>query len=396
MKKIALFFLLVSLDISILQAQNYQVSLLTCDPGEELYSAFGHSAVRVKDILSGRDLVFNYGTFDFNTPNFYLKFSRGKLDYMLSVSTYQQFIDHYTYLEREVREQVLDLNPEQTARAVKFLRENYQPENRFYRYDFFYDNCATRIRDLFEVVLGDQLEWKDPGGIEEKTFRTLIDEYVYPLPWADLGIDLALGSVIDQNAKEREKQFLPDYMEAAFSRAEIVGDGPTRPLVKKQQTVLKLPPVKIPGSIFNPYVLFWLVAIIFIIITYIGFKKKRLYIGFDLALFGILSIIGIVVFLLWFFTEHTATKYNWNLLWAFPVHGCLLYGLTQKYPAQWVRKYLLFALILADAAIVFWIMGWQSFHPSILPLILVVILRTNYLYYNLERLKAAGRNVMVK
>ncbi|WP_215226514.1 Lnb N-terminal periplasmic domain-containing protein [Echinicola shivajiensis] len=395
MKKIGLIFSIILLTTNLLSAQEYRISLLTCDPGTELYSVFGHSAVRVTDQKTGRDLVFNYGTFDFDTPNFYLKFAQGKLDYKLSIGTYQSFIKHYSYEGRAVREQVLDLNPQQAAKAVEFLQINYQPDNRYYRYDFFYDNCATRIRDMLEVVLGDQLEWKNPDDAEEKTFRNLIDEYVLPLPWGDLGIDLALGSVIDIPANERQKQFLPDYMEAAFGRAEIVGDGPTRQLVKSQSTVLDLPPVNIENSIFNPYFLFWFIAIVFMVFTYIGFKKKRLYIGLDQGLFLVLGLLGIMVIFLWFFTEHTATKYNWNLLWAFPLHGVLVYGLSQKYPAEWVKKYLLFALILADAAIVFWILGWQSFHPSVLPFILVIILRTNYLYYNLDRLKAYKRNVKV-
>lgn len=373
-------------------AQNYQISLLTCDPGEELYSAFGHNAVRVLDENTGRDIVFNYGTFDFDTPNFYMKFARGKLDYMLSVSTYEQFILHYQYLQRSVREQVLDLSPEQKLRAVQFLQANYEPENRFYRYDFFFDNCATRIRDMMEMVLGEQLQWKKDSDAPDKSFRTLIDEYVYPLPWADFGIDLALGSVIDQKASEREKQFLPDYMEDAFSTAMIVGDGPSRPLVKSASTVLEIDGPLSGGSYFNPYLLFWLILIAGVVLTYLGFRKKRLYIGLDVGLFGILGIVGLIITFLWFFTDHSATAYNWNLLWAFPLHLVLVFGLMQAYPSPWVRKYLLFALILADAAVVFWILGWQSFHPSILPLLLLIILRTNYLYYNWERLKTLERN----
>ncbi len=341
-----------------LLAQNYQISLLTCDPGEELYSAFGHNAVRVLDEDSGRDIIFNYGTFNFDTPNFYVKFARGKLDYMLSVSTYDQFIMHYQYLQRSVREQVLDLSPEQTLRAVQFLQTNYQPENRFYRYDFFYDNCATRIRDMMEMVLGDQLKWNDNSNSPDKSFRDLIDEYVYPLPWADFGIDLALGSVIDQVATEREKQFLPDYMEEAFSEAIIVGDGPSRPLVKSTSTVLEIEVPLSQGSFFNPYLLFWLIAIVGIVLTYIGFRNKRLYIGLDVALFAILGTVGIVISFLWFFTDHSATLYNWNILWAFPLHLVLVFGLLQNYPGNWVRNYLLFALIMADAAVVFWISGF--------------------------------------
>lgn len=373
-------------------AQDYQISLLTCDPGDELYSAFGHNAVRVRDVSSGKDIVFNYGTFDFETPHFYMKFARGKLDYMLSVSTYDQFIAHYQYLQRSVREQVLDFSPEQTARAVQFLQTNYAPENRFYRYDFFFDNCATRIRDMVEMVLGNQLQWEEEADPMDKTFRMLIDEYVYPIPWADFGIDLALGSVIDRKATEREKQFLPDYMEVAFSKASIVGDGPSRPLVKSSSTVLEVESPISTGSLFSPYLLFWLIAIVGIILTYIGFKQKRLYIGLDVALFAILGIIGVVIVFLWFFTDHSATAYNWNILWAFPLHLVLAFGLWQISPGDWVRKYLLFALIMADAAVVFWILGWQSFHPSILPLLLLIILRTNYLYYNLDRFKILSIN----
>src|SRR5690554_717157 len=267
-------------------AQDYRVSLLTCDPGDELYSAFGHNAVRVLDLQTGKDLVFNYGTFDFDTPNFYLKFARGKLDYMLSVSTYEQFILHYRYLQRSVREQVLDLSPEQTLRAVQFLHENYEPQNRFYRYDFFFDNCATRIRDMMEMVLGDQLQWGETEKAADKSFRKLIDEYVYPMPWADFGIDLALGSVIDREANEREQQFLPDYMEKAFAGASIVGDGPSRPLIKSSTTVLQIDAPPSPGSLFNPYLLFWMIAIAGIVLTFVGHKRGRLFIGWDLAMFG--------------------------------------------------------------------------------------------------------------
>jgi|SRR5690606_24327861 len=235
--------------------------------------------------------------------------------------------------------------------------------------------------------LGENLKWEELPEPMDKTFRNLIDEYVYPLPWADLGIDLALGAVIDREATERERQFLPDYMEQAFAKASIIGDGPSRPLVRSSSTVLEINPQEVGGNLFNPYLLFWLIAICGIIFTYTGFKKGKLYLGLDFAMFGVLGIIGMVIVFLWFFTDHSATAQNWNLLWAFPLHLVLVFGLMQPHPKAWVRKYLLFALIMADAAVVFWILGWQSFHPSILPLLLLIILRTNYLYYNLEKLK---------
>ncbi len=390
-KSIFIFFILIFSFLSTGFSQSYQISLLTADPGSELYSTFGHSAIRVLDKLRNTDYVFNYGTFDFDTPNFYGKFAAGKLDYMLSVSTFAAFVTEYDRQGRGIKEQILDLSPEQTEYLLEFLEVNYMPERRYYRYDFFYDNCATRIRDAFDLVLGDKLVWKDEVREDvDKSFRELIDEYVYGLPWADLGIDLALGAVIDSDANPQEEQFLPDYMFEAFARAEIHGDGPIRPFVKETRVVTDYPVREQRLGTFNPYWIFWLVAIVFIGITFVGFKRKKLFIGFDLALFGILGLIGIVVTLLWFATEHSATKWNWNILWAFPGHLVLLSGLTSKTLSSWVRPYLLFALILADAAVVFWILGWQSFHPSLVPILLIVILRTNFLYYNLGkfRLKA--------
>jgi len=374
------------LSISHIQAQTYQISLITCDPGDELYSTFGHSAIRVLDMDSGRDLVFNYGTFDFNTPFFYVKFTRRTLDYQLALTTFEQFLYEYNYFKRSVREQVLDLNPEQTTAIIDFLRINYEPENRKYRYDFFYDNCSTRIRNMMESVLGENLKWNDPANAETKTFRNLIDEYVYPLPWSDLGIDLALGAVIDQDASEREKLFLPDYLSYAFDRATIVGDGPSRPLIRQENIIYDFPERE--GNVnflLSPYFLFWILAILFGVFTYIGFKRNRLYLGMDIGLLGVLGILGILVTYLWFFTAHSQTKSNWNILWAFPLHFVGIYGLIKG--KSWVRNYLLAALILADLALVIWIFGIQSFHPSILPLILVLILRTNFLYYHVDKWK---------
>lgn len=387
LKKLILTYPFIYSFIFLANAQDYQISLLTCDPGDQLYSAFGHSAIRVLDKENNQDIVFNYGTFDFNTPFFYVKFTQRTLDYMLSVSTYERFLYEYNYFNRNVREQVLDLNPEQTRQLVQFLQVNYLPENRFYRYDFFYDNCATRIRDAFETILGKNLDWNEDPNPEQKTFRNLIDEYVHPLPWADFGIDLALGAVIDVDAKEREKQFLPDYMEAAFARAQIVGDGPTRPLVKSNHVVLEFPDRTSQMDFFNPYVVWWLFAIGAMILTFFGYKKNRLFKGFDITFFTVLGLLGLLIVLLWFFTFHSQTKSNWNILWAFPGHLVLAFALFRGRIKPWVKKYLLFALVMANLALVFWIFGGQSFHPSIIPLILVILLRTNFLYYNWEKFK---------
>ena len=380
-----LLILLTFVGLSPAKAQFWEVSLLTADPGTELYSSFGHSAIRMRELgPGGRDLVFNFGTFDFDTPNFYGKFATGKLKYMLSVATYDRFIVEYDYYKRGLREQVLDLNEEQKDFLLQHLDAQYAPERRFYKYDFFYNNCATKIRDAFDVVIGEQLVWSDTLA-EEKTFRNLIDEFVLPLPWADFGIDLALGSVIDRPATELEKQFLPTYMEQAFAKATIVKNGVSRPLVKQSRELLEYPKEATQQSLLNPSVVFWFLAIIFAALTGYGFKKGKLMKVLDIALFGILGILGLVVTFLWFFTDHSATLWNWNILWAFPGHLVLVWGLVARPNATWISSYLLFVMVATVVVLLLWIVGVQSFYPALIPILLLLLLRANFLFYNRKK-----------
>ena len=380
-----LLILLTFVGLSPAKAQFWEVSLLTADPGTELYSSFGHSAIRMRELgPGGRDLVFNFGTFDFDTPNFYGKFVTGKLNYMLSVATYDRFIVEYDYYKRGLREQVLDLNEEQKDFLLQHLDAQYAPERRFYKYDFFYNNCATKIRDAFDVVIGEQLVWSDTLA-EEKTFRNLIYEFVLPLPWADFGIDLAFGSVIYRPATELEKQFLPTYMEQAFAKATIVKNGVSRPLVKQSRELLEYPKEATQQSLLNPSVVFWFLAIIFAALTGYGFKKGKLMKVLDIALFGILGILGLVVTFLWFFTDHSATLWNWNILWAFPGHLVLVWGLVARPNATWISSYLLFVMVATVVVLLLWIVGVQSFYPALIPILLILLLRANFLFYNRKK-----------
>ncbi len=389
MAKYKLGFLLILLSfvgLTPAKAQFWEVSLLTADPGTELYSSFGHSAIRMREMGpdGGRDLVFNFGTFDFDTPNFYGKFATGKLNYMLSVVPYDRFIVEYDYYKRGLREQVLDLNQEQKDFLLQHLDAQYAPERRFYKYDFFYNNCATKIRDAFDISMGKQLMWSDSVG-EEKTFRNLIDEFVLPLPWADFGIDLALGAVIDHPATELEKQFLPTYMEQAFANATIVENGVSRPLVRESRVLLEYPKENVQQSLLNPSMVFWLLTLVFAALTLYGFKKGKLMKGLDVALFGTVGILGIVVAFLWFFTDHSATAWNWNILWAFPGHLVLVWGLVARPNATWISSYLLFVMGATVMTLLFWIFGLQSFSPALIPILLLLLLRSNFLFYNRKK-----------
>ena len=380
-----LLILLTFVGLSPAKAQFWEVSLLTADPGTELYSSFGHSAIRLREIgPDGRDLVFNFGTFDFDTPNFYGKFATGKLNYMLSVVNYDRFLVEYDHYKRGLREQVLDLNQEQKDFLLQHLDAQYAPERRFYKYDFFYNNCATKIRDAFDIAIGEQLVWSDTLA-EEKTFRNLIDEFVLPLPWADFGIDLALGAVIDRPATELEKQFLPTYMEQAFANATIVENGVSRPLVKQSRVLLEYPKEATQQSLLNPTAIFWFLVVLFAALTLYGFKKGKLLKGLDIAFFGILGILGVVVAFLWFFTDHSATLWNWNILWAFPGHLVLVWGLVARPNANWISSYLLSVMAATVMTLLFWMFGVQSFSPALVPILLILLLRANFLFYNRKK-----------
>ena len=221
---------LVALPV-ILQAQrtlspDATISVITCGPWQgELYSAFGHSALRVYDPSQQINDAYNYGVFDFDQPNFYLNFAKGSSYYKLAVWDYQGFVNMYIYDNRFVHEQILNLTPAQKQKVYDFLQWNALPDNRFYRYDYFYDNCATRIRDVFVNVFQDSVVFDGSYVQTNYTIRELTDLYLQDQPWGDLGIDICLGLHMDKTADPYEYMFLPDYIESAFDHATIYQDG---------------------------------------------------------------------------------------------------------------------------------------------------------------------------
>ena len=241
-----LFSSLFSIHLSAQQIQlseNTHISVITCAPFQgELYSAFGHSAIRVYDPVQRIDYAYNYGTFDFNQPNFYLNFTKGRLLYRLAVQPYPQFRYTYLYYNRWVHEQVIDLTQEQKQKLFDYLQWNAQPENQEYFYDYFYNNCATKIRDVFIEVLGEKIKFDESFITTDYTIRDLTDLYLKKQPWGDLGIDICLGLPMDKKATPYDYMFLPDYIESSFNHATIITENGSMPLVK--ETVVSDPPGK--------------------------------------------------------------------------------------------------------------------------------------------------------
>ena len=218
--------------------QGMRVSLLTILPGSEIYSLWGHSALRITDPQYGLDLTYNYGTFDFEAGNFVLKFLHGNLDYTLSMHGFEASRRAYHAEGRPIIEQTLDLTPAQQRRLVDLLTVNLRPENRRYRYHFLFDNCSTRIRDVLEAALGEETLHTAELPDDAPTFRALIDPYQRTVPFLDAGIDVLLGAPADRPADGREIMFLPEHLMQAFDQARIGAGEDTRPLVVRTDTLL--------------------------------------------------------------------------------------------------------------------------------------------------------------
>lgn len=353
-----------------------RISVLTCGPGNVLYTAFGHSAIRVYDPEFRLDRVYNYGTFDFNAPNFYLNFAKGKLTYLLSVSKTNHFLSYYNYENRWVKSQVLELNKDQKQAVFNYLENNAKPQNRSYQYDFFYDNCSTKIEIVLREALGETVVFSNDHIIVSKTHRELIEDYTGNNNWGKFGIDLALGAVIDVPVPTQDFKFLPDYMFEGIATANLNSS----PLTLKTLDLLKTNAnIKKETTLFSPYLVLSLFSIMVLFFTYRGSVKNKRYKIIDVLLFTCTGAIGIVVLLLWFATDHTATYENFNFLWAFPLNFVVAFYMMKNELPAWLSKYLLFLISAIFGTIVIWVSGHQVFNPGIIPLLAALTVRYFYL-----------------
>lgn len=357
-----------------------RVSLLTFYPGGEIYELDGHTALRISGD-SVPDMAYNWGTFDFNTPNFVYRFVKGETDYTLAAAPTDLFIDLYRRSGRRVVEQVLDMNDIQAARLDSLINENMRPENRIYRYNYVLDNCATRPLNLIEKAIGDTLRVDRPIAPGDTTFRAAMTRNHINYPWYQFGIDMALGSGLDRRISQRERCFAPvslmEYLAAASVRNEVTGTD--RPLVKSTSVIVDLP----ADNALLPPTPFWLTPqfwgwVVFALITFISWRDYiagRSTRWVDTILFGINALAGFVLTFLIFVSVHEATSPNWLYLWLNPL--CLVGAVgpwiksARKLVFYW--QFLNFALIFALAVID--VAGIQCLNPAFWPLMLGAQLR---------------------
>ncbi|KXX67555.1 DUF4105 domain-containing protein [Flammeovirga sp. SJP92] len=360
----------------IILSEESEISVITCDIGKELYSSFGHTALRVKDEKNKLDVVFNYGSFDFSTSNFYLKFSRGSLNYYLTVTTYDKFIREYTYTDRSLFEQILDLTVQEKNKLFTVLSENIKPQNRFYRYQFFKDNCTTRIRDFIQKVTYSNLV-QDSSYIEEsKSYRTLFTGYLKKGSWVDIGLNLCLGLPADHKTTFDESLFLPFELEKALDHSYLNG----HPLVKEKRVLYSSRAGAFMNAskkqeTFNPFILLTLLSVILGGLAFNQNYAPKV----DVLVFGVSALVGLILFYLAVFSLHTPTHYNLNLLWLSPFN-LILITKKEKFKKMYCKLYL---ILLALVFIINSIVGY--FNPIFFPITIVLMVRlstlSGWLYY---------------
>lgn len=340
-----------------------RVSVLTANPGQAVYSLWGHSALRVTDPVQGFDAVFNWGTFDVDQPYFVPRFAYGAMQYELSLEPMTRFMRGYAAEQRGVVEQEIALTQEARQQLWGLLLENLKPENRAYAYDFVRDNCSTRILDLLIAV--DAIELPEPATDSEPTYRQVVDSYLHQVGWVDLGIGLAFGYPMDRDISPEDKAFLPlDFMHFL----DAAGSTESGPLVSEKRTLLDIPWVPAPPRFDRVQWLFWVIAILILVFTARSIRSNKLSgpQSIDRAFLTVFGLAGVLLFAMWMGTLHWVTGWNADLLWALPTH--LVMAIWWK-RASWLGTYFRASSILMIVTLVVQLLFLQSMPIAMTPLV---------------------------
>ena len=363
-------FMGVAFSVQSQSTDSIRFSLLTCAPGTEIYSLFGHTAIRYENYTRRIDVVFNYGMFSFNTPNFIFRFVAGETDYQLGITPYSYFEAEYAMRGSSVYQQVLNLTQSEKERLLTILENNYLPENRIYRYNYFYDNCTTRARDKIEECIEGKVVY--PDSLSGKSYRSIVHEFTAGSPWDEFGIDLCLGAEADKEINKRQQMFSPFYMKYYASNAYIVDAGGTRrPLILDETKIVDVEPEEVqPGFILSPLMCGALFLALCVVMAWGQWKTQRIWWGWDIVLYGLQGLAGCIIAFLFFFSVHPTVGSNWLLILFNPIP--LLYLPFMVYKAVKRKKdyYHVGNMVYLTLFITILPFCGQEFNLTVLPLAL--------------------------
>lgn len=363
-------FMGVAFSVQSQSTDSIRFSLLTCAPGTEIYSLFGHTAIRYENYTRRIDVVFNYGMFSFNTPNFIFRFVAGETDYQLGITPYSYFEAEYAMRGSSVYQQVLNLTQSEKERLLTILENNYLPENRIYRYNYFYDNCTTRARDKIEECIEGKVVY--PDSLSSKSYHSIVHEFTAGSPWDEFGIDLCLGAEADKEINKRQQMFSPFYMKYYASNAYIVDAGGTRrPLILDETKIVDVEPEEVqPGFILSPLMCGALFLALCVVMAWGQWKTQRIWWGWDIVLYGLQGLAGCIIAFLFFFSVHPTVGSNWLLILFNPIP--LLYLPFMVYKAVKRKKdyYHVGNMVYLTLFITILPFCGQEFNLTVLPLAL--------------------------
>ena len=358
----------IAQDQDLSEMDSVEIGLITCDPHEEIYSLYGHTALRYHDLRRNIDAVYNWGVFDYTKPHFALRFVFGLTDYELGVAPTLPFFQYYQEWGSGVTEHVLNLTAQEKLNIRNALIENCQPKNRVYRYNFFYDNCSTRPRDIIERNMCGEVVYQ-PRQDYAPTFREMLHEHNAHHPWTAFGIDLLLGINADRKTTIREQEFLPYNLRHDFDNAYIVRDGQRVPLVKERRQLVA-PGIQIADQDFpvSPRTMFIIVLIVTLLVTLYEFLKKTKLRWFDALLMLLTGLPGLVLVLM-IFSEHPTTSINLQILALNPLALCFIWQVWKGRQTKW--------FYISTVCLVAFLIGgfWQDYAEGMNFLALSLLIR---------------------
>ncbi len=335
------------------EGDSVELSLLTCTPNQKIYGLYGHTAIRLHHINDGADLAFNYGVFNFKTSFFALRFLFGLTDYELAVMPMEYFRQEYTRMKCRVTEQVLNLTPAEKARMVAALEENYLPQNRVYRYNYFYDNCTTRARDMIERNVDGKVDYGYSNGEADEgpSYREMVHAHTARHPWAALGNDLCLGFKADRPTTWRERQFLPENLMRDLSKAKFVSpNGKERPAVAATNIIVEggtqvvekefpLTPTE-SGALLLALTLF---------VSAFELKRHKTLRIYDTLIMALQGVSGIILTAM-LFSEHPTTSTNLQILLLNPIPLFFLHKALKGKARLWWKTETLLVMVFVVGA----------------------------------------------
>lgn len=346
-----------------------EVSLLTCQPHEELYSLYGHTAIRYHELQpQGIDVAFNYGVFDFRKPFFVGRFVLGWTDYELGVCPYELFQEEYRRFGSRVTEQVLNLTQEEKMRLKQALTENLKDGHRVYRYNYFYNNCTTKARDIIEQSLSGKIIY-DTRDNRQPSYREMIHEMTERHPWATFGNDILLGIRADLKTTQRQQEFLPHRLMNDFDRARIYADGKYRPLVKEHRVAVESGvQTTMSGFPLSPTTCAVILSSLALVLFAVQWHLRRTLLVWDLLLLTFQSIVGLLLFVM-LFSEHPTTTLNLQILLFNPLPLFFIHKVVRRRKTYyWNLSILLLTCFLIGGF-------WQHYAEGIWSLALCLLLQ---------------------